>query len=142
MRLSTKTRYGLRVMIDLAQHGGAGPVPLRDVAKRQGLSKKYLEQVVSPLVSAGLLRVARGQQGGYGLSRSPQLISCADVVSATEDGLSLLDCTAGPGACDRDGACPSQAVWRGLEQAIADYLGGISLQDVLDREADADMYVI
>ncbi len=142
MKISTKTRYGLRFMIDLAQHYGEGCVALKEVAARQEISKKYLEQVVSPLVSAGLLHVTRGYLGGYELSRPPQQINCADIVSATEDGLGLLECTSGNFACERGGTCPSQYVWSGLERVIADYLRGITLQDILEREADTAMYVI
>lgn len=142
MRLSTKTRYGLRFMIDLAQHYGEGCVALKEIANRQEISKKYLEQVVSPLVSAGLLHVTRGYLGGYELARTPQQINCADIVAATEDGLELLDCTSGKFACGRDETCLSQYVWKGLEEVIATYLRGITLQDILEREADSAMYVI
>ena len=83
MKISTKTRYGMRFMIDLAQHHGEGCVALKDVAERQGISKKYLEQVVAPLTGAGLLRVTRGYQGGYELARAPETITLADVVSAS-----------------------------------------------------------
>ena len=142
MRISTKTRYGLRFMIDLAQRYGEGCTALKDVAKRQEISKKYLEQVASPLVSAGLLHVTRGYLGGYELARPPQQITCADIVSATEDGLGLLECTSGKFACGRDDTCPSRFVWAGLERTVANYLRGITLQDILERESDAAMYVI
>lgn len=138
MRISTKTRYGMRLMIDLAQHWGGGRVALRDVAERQEISKKYMEQVVAPLVSAGLLHVTRGNQGGYELARGPRSITCADIVAATEDGLGLLDCASGALACPRDGFCLSKGVWLGLEHAMADYLAGITLQDVIEREANAN----
>ena len=86
MKISTKTRYGMRFMIDLAQSQGEGRVALKDIADRQGLSKKYLEQVVAPLASAGLLDVTRGNQGGYRLSRDASAITLADIVAASEDG--------------------------------------------------------
>ena len=86
MKISTKSRYGMRFMIDLAQHYGEGPIALKDVAERQSISKKYLEQVVAPLSSKGLLSVTRGYMGGYQLSRSPEKITLEDVVSASEDG--------------------------------------------------------
>ena len=92
VKISTKTRYGMRFMIDLAQSQGEGRVALKDIADRQGLSKKYLEQVVAPLASAGLLDVTRGNQGGYRLSRDASAITLADIVAASEDGLELLDC--------------------------------------------------
>lgn len=130
MRISTKTRYGMRLMIDIAQNQGNGRVALKDVAERQGVSKKYLEQVVAPLVSAGLLGVTRGTQGGYHLSRPPQEITLADIVGASEDGLELLVCTVDSDACIRAGGCPSRQIWGGLEGAIRAYLEGQTLADV------------
>ena len=132
MKISTKTRYGVRFMIDLAQHWGEGSVALKDVAERQGISKKYLEQVVAPLGNAGLLHVTRGYLGGYELSRDPATITLADVVSASEDGLDLIDCTSGLFPCERKDGCLSQRIWGGMEDAIRDYLTGISLADVSD----------
>lgn len=106
MKISTKTRYGMRFMIDLAQSQGEGRVALKDIADRQGLSKKYLEQVVAPLASAGLLDVTRGNQGGYRLSRDASAITLADIVAASEDGLELLDCMGSLSACERAEDCP------------------------------------
>ena len=131
MKISTKTRYGMRFMIDLAQHWGEGCVALKDVAERQGISKKYLEQVVAPLAAAGLLRVTRGYAGGYELARSPQDITLADVVSASEDGLELLDCMSGLFACERQEGCLSQRIWGGLQNAMRDYLASQTLADVV-----------
>lgn len=131
MKISTKTRYGMRFMIDLVKHDGAGCVALKDVATRQGISKKYLEQVVSPLVAAGLLRVTRGQAGGYELARRPDEITLAEVVAASEDGLELLDCTSGALNCGREEDCVSQHIWTGMEEAIRAYLEGRTLADVV-----------
>lgn len=134
MKISTKTRYGMRFMIDLAQRHGEGCVALKEVAERQGISKKYLEQVVAPLSGAGLLRVTRGYQGGYQLARPPEDITLADVVGASEDGLELLDCMSGVLACERQGSCLSQRIWGGMEQAIRDYLAGITLAEAARGE--------
>lgn len=136
MKIATKTRYAMRVMIDLAARVDEGCVPLKDVADRQGISKKYLEQVVSPLVSSGLLSVTRGHRGGYKLTRTPSEITCADIVSATENGLELLDCLSGDITCERESFCISQDIWSGLERAMTDYLKSITLQDILDREEE------
>ncbi len=130
VKISTKTRYGVRFMIDLAQRYGEGSVALKDVAERQAISKKYLEQVVAPLASSGLLRVTRGAQGGYELARSPQAITLADVVAATEDGLELIDCANGLFPCDYTERCVSQRIWGGMEEAIRAYLSGITLADL------------
>lgn len=122
-------------MIDLAQHAGEGCVALKDVAARQGISKKYLEQVVAPLSAAGLLHVTRGQAGGYELARAPEDITLAEVVCASEDGLELLDCMSGLFACERQEGCLSQRIWGGLQQAMFDYLDGVTLADAADKAA-------
>ena len=122
MKISTKTRYGMRFMIDLAQSQGEGRVALKDIADRQGLSKKYLEQVVAPLASAGLLDV-----------------TLADIVAASEDGLELLDCMGSLSACERAEDCPSRRVWGGLQVAIGDYLSGLTLADVASSAAAANL---
>ena len=133
MKIATKTRYALRVMIDVAAHDEEGCVPLKDVAERQGISKKYLEQVVSPLVSQSLLKVTRGHKGGYQLTREPKEITCAQIVSATENGLELLDCLSGEVVCEREGICVSKNIWGGLERTMTEYLESITLQDILDN---------
>ncbi|MDE8702690.1 Rrf2 family transcriptional regulator [Adlercreutzia equolifaciens] len=132
MKISTKTRYGMRFMIDLAQNEGEGCMALKDVAERQGISKKYLEQVVAPLVAAELLTVTRGNQGGYRLARPAAEITLADVVAASEDGLELLDCMGTLSACERAEDCPSRRVWGGLQDALTGYLKGRTLADVID----------
>lgn len=132
MKVSTKTRYGMRFMIDLAERYGEGCVPMKEVAERQGISKKYLEQVVSPLVDAGLLKVSRGQKGGFQLARSPQEITLADVVSASEDGIELLNCLGCLTVCEREAGCVSREVWGGMQDAITDYLEGRTLADIVE----------
>ena len=139
VKISTKTRYGMRFMIDLAQSQGEGRVALKDIADRHGLSKKYLEQVVAPLASAGLLDVTRGNQGGYRLSRDASAITLADIVAASEDGLELLDCMGSLSACERAEDCPSRRVWGGLQAAIGDYLSGLTLADVASSAAAANL---
>ena len=134
MKISTKTRYGMRFMLDLAEHYGNGCMALKDIAERQGISKKYLEQVVSPLSAAGLLRVTRGYLGGYELSRPPEEITLAQVVAASEDGLDLLDCMSGLFACERRDGCVSQRIWGGLQQAMYDYLEGLTLADIVNKD--------
>ena len=131
MKISTKTRYGMRVMLDLAERYANGCTPLKDVAERQGLSKKYLEQVASPLATAGLLTVTRGYQGGYQLSRPPENITLAEVISASEDGLELMNCTSDLHACDRANSCPSRNVWGGLQDAVNHYLESKTLADMI-----------
>lgn len=118
-------------MIDLAQHYGEGPIALKDVAERQSISKKYLEQVVAPLSNNGLLQVTRGYMGGYQLARSPEKITLEDVVNASEDGLELMGCISGMISCDRADGCASQKVWGGLQRAMRDYLASQTLADIV-----------
>ncbi len=142
MRVSTKTRYGMQFMVDLAQHEGEGCVALKDVAERQHISKKYLEQVVAPLAAAGLLKVTRGYLGGYQLARQADAITLADVVSASEDGLELLDCTSQLSPCELQAGCISQRIWGGMEQAIRDYLESLTLADIVaEHQAFEDSFI-
>ncbi len=118
-------------MIDLAENYGSGCMPMKDIAERQGISKKYLEQVVAPLTEAGLLTVSRGQKGGFQLSRSPEEITLADVVAASEDGLELLNCLGCLTVCEREAGCASRNIWGGMQDAITAYLEGRTLADVV-----------
>lgn len=119
-------------MIDLAERYGEGCVPVKDVAERQGISKKYLEQVVAPLSAAGLLSITRGRCGGFQLARAPKDISLAAVVSASEDGLELLNCLGCLTVCEREAGCVSREVWGGMQDAVTDYLEGRTLADVVE----------
>ncbi len=132
VKISTKTRYGMRVMLDLAECYADGRTPLKDIAERQGLSKKYLEQVVAPLSAAGLLTVTRGYLGGYQLARPPEAITLADVIAASEDGLELMECTGDLLSCERAEACPSRRVWSGLQGAVNEYLATHTLADMVN----------
>lgn len=120
----------MRLMIDVAQNQGSGCVSLKDIAERQDISKKYLEQVVAPLVTADLLQVSRGPQGGYRLSKPAKDITLADIVDASEDGLELLLCMMDTDACDRADNCTSRRIWNGLQDSIRSYLEGQTLADV------------
>ena len=134
MKLSTRTRYGMRLMVDLAQHWGEGYIALKDVAERQNISKKYLEQIVSLLMNHGLLKATRGFSGGYQLAEEPSRITAAEVVRATESSLSALACINDEDACDRRDRCSSLSLWIGLEKVIIDYLQGITLADLAAME--------
>ena len=130
MKISTKSRYALRFMIDLAERWGEGPQSMREIADRQGVSKKYLEQIVAPLASNGLIVVSRGHAGGYELSRAPESITMADVMEVTEDGLGLLACIDDPSVCDRFGNCRSVQAWSGLQNVMVEYLSSRTLKDL------------
>ncbi|MBQ6540709.1 MAG: Rrf2 family transcriptional regulator [Oscillospiraceae bacterium] len=145
MKISTKGRYALRMMIDLAEHENCGFIALKDIAERQNLSKKYLEQIVPAFNKTGVLRTNRGFQGGYQLSRSPDQYTVGEILRLTEGSLSPVSCLdQEPVGCERSADCPTLPIWQGLEKVINDYLDSITLQDILDRQREryANDYVI
>lgn len=145
MKISTKGRYALRMLLDLAEHQGDGYVALKDIAHRQGISKKYLEQIVPMLGRADVLRTARGYQGGYRLARAPQEYTVGEILCLTEGSLAPVACLEQhPNPCPRCGACTTLPMWEGLEQVIRNYLDGITLQDLLEQQTAraANDYVI
>ena len=145
VKISTKGRYALRMMLDLAEHQGDGYVALKDIAPRQGISKKYLEQIVPMLGRADILRTTRGYQGGYRLARAPQEYTVGEILCLTEGGLAPVACLdQHPNPCPRCGACATLPMWEGLERVIRNYLDGITLQDLLEQQTAraANDYVI
>ena len=134
MKISTKGRYALRTMIDLAQHGGEGLVTLKDVAARQGLSQKYLEQIVTQLSKAGLVKGVRGPQGGYRLAREPKDYSAAEILRLVEGSLAPVECLESDvNNCEHCASCATVDMWSGLYKVMNDYLEGVSLQDLVDQ---------
>ena len=145
MRISTKGRYALRLMLDLAEHQGDGCVSLKDVAQRQDISKKYLEQIVPTLSRAGFLLTNRGYQGGYMLAKSPDKYSVGMILRLTEGSLAPVACLdQEPNECERSAECVTLPVWEGLYKVITEYLDGITLQDIIDQQRTliANDYII
>ena len=135
MMISTKGRYALRFLADLAEHQGDGYVPLRDVAERQEISEKYLEIVVKELVKGGLLTALRGKGGGYRLSRPPEEYGVKAVIERMEGPLVPVACLEPErAACPRRGTCRTLPLWRGLERVISDYLSQFTLADLIAQE--------
>jgi Rrf2 family iron-sulfur cluster assembly transcriptional regulator len=133
MKLSTKSRYGTRLMLDMAQHYQDGPIHLANVAKRQGISVKYLEQIIIPLKKANFIRSVRGPKGGHTLARPPEEITVGEIVALLEDGASLAACSDNPRVCERSPVCPTRDVWQEAAQAMFDKLQSITLADLLSR---------
>lgn len=129
MRLSTRSRYGLRAMVSIARANG-DPVTSDTVAACENVSKKYLDRILGSLRAAGLLESHRGKGGGYVLARSPELISAADIVSALETGDGIVPCVPDPGACSKYDGCPTRSVWERLASAIDESLGGVTLAEL------------
>ena len=144
MKISTKGRYALRMMIDLAEHQNEGYISLKEIAERQNISKKYLEQIIPVFHSTDILRTVRGSQGGYALGRTPQKITVGEILRYTEGSLSPVECVDDPIGCRRSVDCATLPVWQGLARVIGNYLDGITLQDLLDqqRESYSNNYVI
>ena len=136
MKISTKGRYALRMLYDLALHHEEGYVSLKDIADRQGISKKYLEQIVPLLNKTGLLRTNRGNKGGYMLAGSPDDITVGDVLKATEGSLAPVACLDfEPNECPRAGECSTLFIWEGLFKSITDYLDSITLRDIIEHSS-------
>jgi Rrf2 family protein len=143
MKISTKGRYSLRMLLDLAEHQNEGFIALKDVARRQEISKKYLEQLVPQLSGAGFLRTNRGYRGGYMLARAPEQYTVGELLRLTEGGLCPVACLQDePNQCPRSANCKTLPVWRSLQRVIEDYLDGVTLQTLLDESAGADEYYI
>jgi len=134
MKLSTKGRYGVRLMIDLAAHYGEGPILLREIAKREEISEKYLSNLVNPLKAAGLVEATRGVHGGYVVGREPSEITMQEIVEALEGSLCLVDCVEKPAACNRAAFCIASDLWREAADGIAQVLGKYTLADMVERQ--------
>ena len=133
MKISTKGRYALRMLLDMAQHQQEGYVTLKDIAQRQGISKKYLEQIALILGQAGILHGVRGHQGGYRLVGKPVEYTVLEILQAMEGSLAPVACLdQGDNLCSRRHECPTLPLWEGLDAVITHYLRGITLQDVMD----------
>lgn len=144
MKISTKGRYALRLMLDLAVYNNGEPTSLKDIAKRQDISEKYLEQIIATLNKAGMVRSIRGAQGGYVLRRDPKDYTVGDILRTTEGDLSPVACINGDGIeCDREDNCVTIRVWKKLDDAIRGVVDHITLADLVDWHHEAaDSYVI
>ena len=131
IKLSTRTRYGVRLMLDLAQKHGSGPVLLKDIAKEEDLSEKYLSLIVMPLKASGLLKALRGASGGYTLSREPSEITLKEIVESLEGKIFLVDCDPDPKSCTRSGVCATRDVWQVIATKITGELESMTLADLV-----------
>ncbi len=133
MRITTKGRYGLRAMIDLARQPGDDPVLMGGIAERIGVSRKYLHALLTSLRGVGLVRSVRGSGGGYCLTRDPKNITVAEILSALEGHQTLVDCIQDPEICPRSRTCAAHELWETLGNVIQEHLAGIRLSDLSDR---------
>lgn len=133
MRLSTRGRYGTRLMVDLAEHYADGPIPLAEIARRQNLSVKYLEQLIILLKGAGFIRSTRGRRGGYMLAQKPEKISVGQVIEVLEGRLAVVDCVTDPELCERSPDCPTRGIWVGMTDVLKKQLFSLSLMDIIQK---------
>ena len=137
MKISTKGRYALRMLVDLAEHRNGGYVALKDIAKRQGISKKYLEQIVPLLNKSDFLHTNRGYQGGYMLAKEPQEYTVGDILRVTEGSIAPVACLDLPmNSCERKNDCETLYVWQGLYDVITEYLDSITLLDIIEKNVE------
>ena len=138
LKLSTKGRYGSRLMVLLAMHYGRGPVLLKDIAGQEAVSEGYLEQIVPLLKSADLIHAARGAHGGYAITRSPEEITLREIVQALEGSLAPVECVDRPLICSRVDKCVTIDIWGELKSSIVQSLEKVTLQDMVKKQKKKD----
>jgi Rrf2 family transcriptional regulator, cysteine metabolism repressor len=138
MKLSTRGRYGTRLLLDLAFHQDDGPVLLADVARRQHIPLPYLKHLISPLVGGGVVRSARGAKGGISLVKPPEEIRLSEVIQLLEGSIAPVDCIDDPGACERSSSCVTRDVWMELQKAMDNVLGATTLSDLMERQKEKE----
>lgn len=131
MKLSTKGRYGVKAMVDLAIHFGDTPVSIKSISERQNISEFYLEQLFAPLRKVGLIRSVRGAQGGYVLNRQPSEITVADIIDVLEGPIEISTCIE-KGECDNEDICPTRLLWEKIKNSIDEVTNSVTLQDMAD----------
>jgi Rrf2 family protein len=146
MKLSTKSRYGTRAMIDIAIHSNSGSCMLKDIAQRQDVSAKYLDHILSSLRKAGLIKNIRGKYGGYSLTRPASEITMKDILGSVEASLAPVECVDNTSACHKTGTCSSRDVWVRIKEAIEDVLESTTLASLVEssnkKEATGVNYII
>ncbi len=137
MRLSTKSRYGVRALFDIAYNAGNMPAQVQDISRRQDISPRYLEQIFQSLKRAGILKSKRGPQGGYFLARKPEEITLKDILHAAEGDMQLVECCNDrkrkKGKCNFDGECVTQAIWKEASSKLDEYLDSITVKSLCEK---------
>jgi Rrf2 family protein len=134
MKLSTRTRYGTRALLELALRQGEGPVFLKDIAKKQQLSLPYLEHLVTPLISGGIIRSTKGPKGGVALAKKPGDIKMSEITRLLEGSLAPVECVDHPDICERSAQCVTRDLWGEMKEAMDTVLEGTTLQDLAERQ--------
>jgi Rrf2 family protein len=138
MKISTKIRYGTRAMVELAVRYGEGPIELKEIAKKENISLKYLEQVINPLRADGLVKAVRGAKGGYSLAKPPSEICLYDVIETLEGPLNLLDCLHDTKACQKVSSCVTREIWKAVSDAMSKIFYSVTLEDMVNRKREME----
>ena len=143
MKITTRGRYSLRLMIDLAQHYQEGYIALKDISSRQDISKKYLEQIVPFLIRSNLLNANKGHMGGYQLTKPPSQITVREILESAEGSLVPVSCMENtPNLCEKCGDCITLPIYQGLYEVVINYFDGITLEDIINRQVSGYDYSI
>jgi len=134
MKISTKIRYGARAMLHLASHYGQRPVELKIIAKKEAISVKYLEQVIIPLRSAGLVKAVRGAKGGYSLARPPSEICMNDIIEILDGPITLVDCLKDPKSCQMSSSCVTKDLWQEVSDTLQGIFHSVTLEELVNRK--------
>lgn len=132
MKISTKGRYGLRILLDLAMHDSSKPRLIRDIAQSQQISEKYISRLIIDLRRAKLVQSIRGAKGGFQIAKKPEDITLLQVVEIMEGPLSIVDCVRSPEKCDRNGQCPTRDVWGNVNAKIRDAMQEVTLKEIIE----------
>ena len=138
MKMSTKIRYGTRAILELAAHYGEGPIELKEIARKEDIPLKYLEQVIIPLRTAGLIKSIRGSKGGYTLAKLPSKIRLSNVFETLEGPVSLTECLQDPTVCQKIAVCVTRDIWKEVSDAINGILSSITLEDMVKRRQEKE----
>ncbi len=138
MKFSTKTRYGIRAMLEIARHTKSGGIFQKDIAINQNISNKYLDHIIHALKASELIVNVKGKKSGYILTREPSEISIYDIHNAFEPGICVIDCLSKSIKCDREEECTAKGFWGGLNKKIVDYFNSVNLEDLIHNEAILD----
>jgi Rrf2 family cysteine metabolism transcriptional repressor len=138
VKISTKIRYGARAILELASHYGEGPIDLKEIATRENISLKYLEQVIIPLRTAGLVKSVRGSKGGYSLARPPSEICLNDVVEILDGHVQLIECLKNPKECQKADLCVTREIWKEASNAIHKIFSSVTFEQMVNRKREKE----
>lgn len=138
MKISTRARYGTRLLLDLALHYSEQPVLLKDIARRQEISLQYLQHLITPLVVGGIILTARGSRGGVSLARPPEEVRLSEVIRLLEGPIAPVECVTNPDMCARSSSCVTRDIWCGMQEAIHELLESTTLQDLAERQKNKE----